>query len=221
MLTDELILPEGMKEIDNGLFYNNDSIRKVVIPASVERIGKEAFSFCYGLEQVVFAPAKGNRVLKIEDEAFFGSEKLSEIGLPPSAEIGYNVFGETEYLYQIATGQKDCPNELMHDETLLMEDLFRICTIPQNPTAATEDFLKEHLTMAMEFSLSDNHDRYRDFASQRLKNIIDIAGTPKNINTIMETVIAETERIQNYELRAEMIDYQQSKGLYFQQDWTL
>lgn len=49
-----MVIPEGVQEIGDQWFKNAE-IESVTIPASVTVIGKEAFSGCNNLKQVVFA----------------------------------------------------------------------------------------------------------------------------------------------------------------------
>lgn len=50
----ELILPKGLLEILLSAFHNIEHITNVTIPASVEIIGRAAFSFCHSLKNVIF-----------------------------------------------------------------------------------------------------------------------------------------------------------------------
>lgn len=53
-LTEEIILPQTLKAIDEHAFSMLDAVKKIVIPDSVESIGDGAFSNCKSLECVTF-----------------------------------------------------------------------------------------------------------------------------------------------------------------------
>ena len=206
--SDEVVLPDGMKEIPKEAFLGSDSIRKVIIPASVDSIGREAFSCCEKLEQVEFR--EGSNLLLIEAEAFAESKKISEINIPDSANIQFNAFFETEYLYQLIAGQRYCPDNVF--EALHDEDKVRVCTMSQNLSETAKEFLMLSPVNAVGFSLVD--DEFKDYAAERVKNVIDLAGTKENIAEIMKTVVEETEENYDYAVRAEIMDYQKEKGLF-------
>ena len=74
-------IPEGITEIPENAFAGS-SITKVVIPASVTRIGREAFANAQNLLSVVFSTASGEQPLTIGDRAFVGCTSLEKITLP-------------------------------------------------------------------------------------------------------------------------------------------
>ena len=75
-------------------FRNNNSIQKLIIPDSIKVIGKESFSACYGLTEVVM----GNGVEKISDGAFDGCDILSKINFSSSLkEIGNSAFSGCKF----------------------------------------------------------------------------------------------------------------------------
>lgn len=49
---EEVILPEGIKEIDDGAFCKCENLSKVNIPDSTNRIGSRAFVECYSLDNI-------------------------------------------------------------------------------------------------------------------------------------------------------------------------
>ncbi len=84
-LCDCLVIPETDPEgrlvvgIANQAFANRDDIRSVVIPDSVERIGKRAFAFCTSLFDIRLG--RDSRLASIGDRAFIGCEHLSSLSL--------------------------------------------------------------------------------------------------------------------------------------------
>lgn len=75
----EVVLPDGIKAIGSNWFCGTD-IEAVTVPASVEEIGAEAFSYCYSLRRVEFAA--GSRLKRIADSCFRESS-LEEFRAPP------------------------------------------------------------------------------------------------------------------------------------------
>ncbi|MBQ9777775.1 MAG: leucine-rich repeat protein, partial [Clostridia bacterium] len=74
-------IPHGVVEIPANAFANS-ALSKIVIPASVTSIGKEAFLNCYFLTSVVFETAAGEQPLTIAARAFSGCAMLERITLP-------------------------------------------------------------------------------------------------------------------------------------------
>lgn len=50
----EILLPRGLREVHNYAFQLNKMIMNIIIPASIEIIGKGAFNGCVRLENVIF-----------------------------------------------------------------------------------------------------------------------------------------------------------------------
>jgi len=53
----DLVLPEGITEINQYAFYNCDSLTSVIIPDSVTSIGSCAFQYCGSLISITFKDA--------------------------------------------------------------------------------------------------------------------------------------------------------------------
>ena len=60
-----LVLPEGIKEIPYGMFYDNQELKSITIPDSVTRIGFSAFERCNNLTEII----GGNGVRNIGENA--------------------------------------------------------------------------------------------------------------------------------------------------------
>ena len=77
--------------VEAGVFMNNTTIKKVVIPDTVLEVGQACFQGCTALEEVVLpAPLK-----KIGDMMFYGCESLTTLNIPESVEeIGLFVFSD-------------------------------------------------------------------------------------------------------------------------------
>lgn len=76
---EKVVFAEGFEYIPDYLFENNTTLKEVLLPESMQSIGKGAFKGCARLEKINTVNAK-----KIGDEAFKNCERLS-------VEIGKNV----------------------------------------------------------------------------------------------------------------------------------
>ena len=87
--TGEVRIAEGVTEIPDFLFSQNERITGVVIPEGVTRIGRQAFEFCTQLQSVVLPES----LMEIEEYAFLQCENLTQIRLPESLRtIGTKAF---------------------------------------------------------------------------------------------------------------------------------
>ncbi len=73
-----------VNEISDGVFANNTTLEQVIIPYTIERIGKYAFQDCNNLVSVIIET--GSRLITIDDDAFFQCEKLEAFILPNSVK---------------------------------------------------------------------------------------------------------------------------------------
>ncbi len=71
----EVIVPEDVTTIANGLFMNCSSLKRVVISDRVDTISQYAFIYCSNLSYVTL----GAGVQNVGGEAFFGCDKLTTI----------------------------------------------------------------------------------------------------------------------------------------------
>ena len=76
--------------INEKCFYKNKKVKKVTIPNSITRIGKNSFSGCTSLTTVTM----GTGVKKIDAQAFNGCKKLKTINIKSKklTTVGKNVF---------------------------------------------------------------------------------------------------------------------------------
>lgn len=89
---EEICFNDGLKTIAKQLMgFKNNSLKKIVIPDSVEVIDWQAFYGCSALEEVVF----GKNLRVIEVSAFCECSSLQEVSLPESLEeIGLSAFSK-------------------------------------------------------------------------------------------------------------------------------
>lgn len=80
-LTD-VVIPEGVKSIENGAFEGCTDLKRVTIPNTVTHIKEWAFGCCDSLKTVKIS----NSVTNIEDYAFYSCHSLRTIKLPNSVK---------------------------------------------------------------------------------------------------------------------------------------
>ena len=84
-----IVLPEGVTDIEKGAFRECKSLTNIILPNSVINIGENAFERCTNLESIIL----GNNVKTIESGAFHECRNLSSISLPNSLiRIGGSAF---------------------------------------------------------------------------------------------------------------------------------
>ena len=71
-------IPEGIKAIGDGAFFNNKALHQVILPEGVASIGGRAFDHCEALESAVLPEG----LLAIKNDAFKNCDRLKEINLP-------------------------------------------------------------------------------------------------------------------------------------------
>lgn len=73
-------IPEGIKSLEDGLFYNNHSIEHIMLPNSIETIGDSCFSGCDNLIKINIPT---NPKLKtLPASCFRNCKKLEELFIP-------------------------------------------------------------------------------------------------------------------------------------------
>lgn len=86
----EYTVPDGTTEIADKAFSENVSLTKVTLPASLERVGANAFSNCMSLETISFTAE--SKQLVIDDRAF-NNTAVSSVSLPAGVSaLGDEVF---------------------------------------------------------------------------------------------------------------------------------
>lgn len=118
-----MIIPEtynGMKVvgIKDGAFEGFSSLKKVVIPSTVERIGKNAFRCCFSLEEVVLSEG----IEEIADYAFAYCQKLKAITLPSTINTS------AKYIFQGCSSLESITSNCAWEtEQYRLRELFKDC----------------------------------------------------------------------------------------------
>lgn len=86
----EVVIPEGVTAIGEGVFKNNRSITKVILPEGLKSIGASAFYYATGIERVVLP----STLETIGNEAFLATLSMGKINLGDTAvtNIGSKAF---------------------------------------------------------------------------------------------------------------------------------
>ena len=94
-----IYIPTGVTDISQEVFKNRDEITRVIIPSTVEGIGKAAFYDCDGLKSVEI---RGSGLKVIGAEAFYSCDTLVSINLPNKLEsIGESAFNQCKNLIAV------------------------------------------------------------------------------------------------------------------------
>lgn len=75
---DTVIIPKGVKRIDDGAFKNCHNLKEIILPEGLERIGINAFKDCKSLKKAVLPEG----LKYISKNAFKDCKSLEEISLP-------------------------------------------------------------------------------------------------------------------------------------------
>lgn len=126
---ENLVIPEGIKCINQNAFANNEKLKTVVIPEGVELIESYAFKECVNLSSVSLP----STLKEMKFDTFYGCTSLSGITLPESiTEFGYGTFENCTSLTEI-----DIPDSV----TAVNSRCFSGCT------SLTNVSLPENLTL--------------------------------------------------------------------------
>ncbi|MBE6737270.1 MAG: hypothetical protein E7566_01255 [Ruminococcaceae bacterium] len=82
-------VPDTVKQIAAGAFYNNTKLTSVTLPANLSGIGMRAFAGCTALKDITLP----NNLLLLDKEAFSGCTALESVKIPVATKIlGESVF---------------------------------------------------------------------------------------------------------------------------------
>ena len=94
----KIIIPDTVIRIGNFAFYGCNNIIQIELPDSITSIGRYSFSGCLNLSSIVMS----ERVINIGASAFYGCGKLTEIKIPSGVtEIKEGTFNECKSLANV------------------------------------------------------------------------------------------------------------------------
>lgn len=114
-LLEEVILPEGLEDIESSAFKNCKNLKKINLPQSLENIRERAFESCIGLTEIELP----SQLEMIDYFAFTGCSSLNEILISDEVCVCPCAFSSCESLSSVVIGGgvnlgegafKDCPN---------------------------------------------------------------------------------------------------------------
>ncbi len=87
----DVVIPDTMDEIPEGLFFHNSRITSVTVPGTVKRIGDRAFAGCRNLERVRLCEG----IEEIGTNVFTGCDSLRQVTYPDSVTTyqGWTFYG--------------------------------------------------------------------------------------------------------------------------------
>jgi len=112
---------------NHGLFEGNQTIKKVVLPASLVSIAPRTFFGCTNLEVIEFDPYRKKFELDIGAEAFRGCSGLKEVTLPGLVKVHTQAFAECKSLQRItfeSVPKENMPRTIikwLHDKKMRLE----------------------------------------------------------------------------------------------------
>lgn len=100
----EIVLPDELVKISEGVFAGNSALTKITIGANVQEIGARAFRDCTNLQTIVFT--EGGKQLAIGEYAFDGCVLVRTLKLPAHTKsIGANAFSEMSLLQSVTLNE--------------------------------------------------------------------------------------------------------------------
>lgn len=92
------VIPDGVREICSSVFYENLSLKEVVLPSSLFLVGEHCFAGCSSLQQVIHPCFE---TVQVRKDAFAGCTKLLNAPTNDAIIIGRNLIkycgGKKEY----------------------------------------------------------------------------------------------------------------------------
>lgn len=161
----EVVIPEGVTEIDEDAFNGINSIVKVTIPDSVTKIGACAFEDCRNLVAVTILGSE----IKIGRYAFSGCKNLAAATIPENAELGVRAFDNCPCEDNVRSARKKITLHITLERSFWtldngwdyspaegrLEDIQLDCTLPDF-LADPKKYVDDH------FDLDELADEYSD-----------------------------------------------------------
>ena len=95
---EEIIVPDGVKEIKSGAFERAERLKQIKLPSSLKEMGYNVFMGCTALQQVEF----GKGITVLPEDTFYGCSELMQVTLPSTLKtIEANAFAMCKKLQQM------------------------------------------------------------------------------------------------------------------------
>ena len=138
-------IPEGVTCINDYAFYGCEMLADVNFPNSVERIGIDAFGYCYAIKALTF----GSGLKTIGDRAFSSCRSFTTLTIPDNVErIGGEAFSGCKGLKSVTIGSG--ATSIGNYAFTSCNRLEEITVSPENPTYCSADgvlFNKDKTTL--------------------------------------------------------------------------
>lgn len=136
--SDTVVIPEGIEEIAKEVF-SGSSIKKIVFPQSLKKIGDHAFAKCRDLKEIILP----DKLEEIEAYAFYECNNLEYVSLPRTLKkIGKQAFN-TKYVYtwyeRTPTGKIKTRNGLSVTHSIEYESKIKRILLPPSLKEIGED----------------------------------------------------------------------------------
>lgn len=190
-------LPESLKKLENCAFYNCEGLNYLIIPASVETIGDNAFGYCSDLKKIY---NYSNIPQAINSTVFAGIDKSTCSLYVPKAEIETykkaTVWSEFKSILPLPiAAEKIKINSLSLEGLKSKEELKRTETIELSLDIESQDATFEKIEWcadienAVEFELPEETDGTKIIA--KIKDIAPIGSLKINAKLIQDAIGAE------------------------------
>jgi hypothetical protein len=130
---------EGIETIDTEAFAMCESLKRVVLPFSLKKLGQRVFSGSTELAQIVFP--NGNSVFSVENDALYNIQEQSLVLLPPglktqtfSVPMGIKVIASGAFYQNASLEHVNLPLTLERIEggSFLFTGRLRMIELPPN-----------------------------------------------------------------------------------------
>lgn len=172
-----IIIPASFMEIRAG-----QGLSKVVIPASLKKIGKFAF-YCQNIENIVFQDG----LLAVEYMAFASCDRIKKIEIPSTMQlIGEDAFSDCFNLSNIVCNAVEPPSVMQGAFAGVAKDNFTVEVPAQSVTRyRTESGWSDFRRIAAHYDFSVSRDRVRTLNAAESRTLI--LRAPANFNWSIES----------------------------------
>lgn len=150
-------IPDGVSEIENGAFEEDESVGIILIPDTVTRIGSTAFHCCSNLSDVVIPES----VNEIGGDAFWECPKIGNVYIPKSVtKIGGTITTSAETIKvdpenPVYDSRNDC-NAIIETNTNTLIDGCCGTIIPNSVTKIAGSAFQFCLHLPIKFKIPDS-----------------------------------------------------------------